>query len=440
MKRLTASTLVEWFPLASLLAGLIPLAVDLGGANLYPNALLTVGVAGLISAGDMIRRFRAKAAGSLYAKLLLALIVLYAFSLWHVFAYKNYALTFAYFAAYAGSAATYFVVSHLIVRRGDGWEVVAARFSRNYLIFSFGLTVLFLVPDGAELLRSSVLQFNRNDYAMVMLQGLSLVLGRVLAKRGYTFREIVLGSVLVVGLLLSANRGAVIGLWASLPVLIVLSRQVRLIKKFYLILISALILLILVLVQHRLVQSFINPGEYQDVARVAILGVARQIFVENWMFGVGVGNYWDAYLHVASTSAPLLSGLPSNIYDAVYRIARPPHDLYVRVGVELGIGGVIVLALANVSACIYFIRRLRSGGIYSHAGLIYAIGYTVHSFVYEGYIYPFHFIFLGVLMSATAMSASTLRRPGVSAQSSRVDVSGVDERSPRHRVVDFRDR
>lgn len=402
--KLRAADFVAALPWVSLMVAAMPLqGVEVGGANIYPNVLVTVGVAALMSGRSMLRAFQKRVFDSAYSRLLIAFALVNLLSAVHVFTYRNFGLTAAYLLAYIGSLGTFFLAGHVLVRSGVA-DQVALRYSRGLVAFAVGLTIIFLWPGGSEYLRTGALQFNRNDYAMIVLQALCVLGGTALSARSFSLRTVCLGVVLLFGLMLSANRGAVIGLLGGIGLLWAAGSAISFQKRLLIAVAVVLMLFALIVTEHRLIQSIVAPNEFQDVARMAILGVAKQIFYENWVLGVGVGNYWDAYLDVAATTAPVIPGLPSNIHAAVYEIARPPHNLYLRVGVELGIAGIILLMLANLSAVYYFLNRLQRGGWASRAGVLYSTAAFLHSAVYEGYIYPFHFVFLAVLMCCVEMS------------------------------------
>lgn len=396
MRNDTPLKLMLLFPPLTLVAGLIPAALELGGANFFPNVVLSVGLAGIISLPQLVHRFRRGVLRPSYSKLLGVLMVLYVVSIAHALNYQNYGKSFAYLIAYVGSIATYFIVANALYssRARDQWSL---RFARSYVIMAFGLTLIYLFPGGGDLLRVSLLQFNRNDYAMIAAQALGLIFGYLFIRGSKSITHLVVTVSLLIGLMASNNRGALLGLGAGAAAVLLLSPVITMRKRFFSILTLGIVVTFLIASQHRVVQSLVSPDEYQDIARVAILGIAKQVFFNHWAVGVGVGNYWTAYMDTVNSSSTLMN-LPSNIFVSVYETARPPHNLYLRVGSELGVFGALVVVFANLTAIRHFYLRLRRGMWLDHAGLIYCVTFTIHSIFYEGYIYPFHFILIAVLM------------------------------------------
>lgn len=399
----------QWVPILSVIMAIIPTGeIGIGGVNMFPHILLLtlLTVVGLASRPGKFILF---IPNFLFSKALLMLGACYLASFFLVLLHGNLLKASVYTAAYISSIFVFFLFCSGF-RNASSEDL--SRFYRAYVIFGVVLTVIVVATGNGDILRRSALQFNRNDYAMVVAQSLALLLPTLLVARGWRSLMFLVPTLFLLwGLFQSANRGALVGLLFGTTVLLIFTKGLGVSKKVVLFLTIGLALFSLVFFEHRLIQSIYYRGEYQDIARVAIAGVAVEMFRENFIFGVGVGNYWAAYLETVSVSDNLIYWLPSNISYAVYDVARPPHNLYLRVGIETGILGVIFLIVANCSALLFFLKlNLGASRAVAMSGLIYTVTYTFHAAFYEGYIYPFHYIFLGSLVIGAFLEAQETKQ------------------------------
>ena len=172
--------------------------------------------------------------------------------------------------------------------------------------------------------------------------------------------------------LLTFSRGGYLGMIAGIGVVIILLwRQISFSKKTILGLISAIAIMFLLTtsqpVASRFLSSF-NFSEGSNTERIKNWNQGYEMFADNFLFGVGIGNY---SLEINPTIG--------------YRIPVYAHNLYLDIGAEMGIFALVVwIILITVTIYQLYKASKNSNGRFLKAVSIGLIGsliwFSVHSF------------------------------------------------------------
>ncbi len=149
--------------------------------------------------------------------------------------------------------------------------------------------------------------------------------------------------------LLTFSRGGYLGLIAGIGTVIILSwRYISFHKKIILGFFAGIFVLFMLFGNQSIVNRFLssfNPGEGSNTERMKNWSQGWEVFGDNVLTGVGIGNY-SAYLYPT----------------ADYRTPIYAHNLYLDIGAEMGIFALIIW-LALIAITIYQLFRLsRSAG------------------------------------------------------------------------------
>ena len=291
---------------------------------------------------------------------------------------------------------------------------------RFYLLFFLGCFVLFPVRGtlvgGDDVQGRAVWNYiynNPNDLAALCLLALGIALGFMFARPSRALVRLGAGIsaiLLVVVILLTQSRGAFIGLVAGMgPALIGLG-----LKRPRRLLLSAGILALVIglaipaSVWERLAGiekltsvSTIAEADPEGSAeqRFAIQKVAWQIFVDNPVFGVGLGAYPEAN----AAYAPDLG-------------RKDTHDTYLNVAAEVGLPGLVLWCglFGSVLRYAYRSRQLAPpGALAAQQGWIERalLGYLVAGLFGTFAALTFPYLILAVLWCSATLLASPSQRP-----------------------------
>lgn len=265
---------------------------------------------------------------------LLSIITMTSFRSEYLF--RVYALNGALFLMAHSSASTMFGLMRSLLALVVGTSVAGLVALLGYLqgrtIQSQGLERLGLEGVGV------------NDFASVLLLGSAVAIGLALGERR-THRLSILwlvGVALTILIVLSQSRGAFVGQVMLLMVGIFFSDRGR---RRFLLMIPMLLVIALVVVgagrpgvlgeYSSRILDLISGGEALETARPHLWAMARQAFVENPLFGIGIGNFTmptNWFELAATTSAPTW----------IYPLADA-HSFYLSTLAELGLAGFIPL-------------------------------------------------------------------------------------------------
>lgn len=193
----------------------------------------------------------------------------------------------------------------------------------------------------------------KNRYAQVLLVTLPFAVALSRRRRGATAFALALGAAgLIAGIGLSGSRGAAVGVIAVVGVLtayrVVSARNIAVLAAAV-----AAVLLLLPSYRERVVSIADAAGGVEDSAEEdgAVLGrvaenlAALEMFVDNPVLGVGPGGYPYKYEDYAQT-------IGFNIREG----PREPHNLYLGLGSEMGLVG-LVSFMAIVTVLVYQSHR-----------------------------------------------------------------------------------
>jgi O-antigen ligase len=191
----------------------------------------------------------------------------------------------------------------------------------------------------AERVRASVQEQNTNKFAFSM--GIAIILSGFLQDRIMGLKRlIILGAALLFlyGLIISASRGAIVALCFSL--LIYMAVNKNRIKSVANILLIILLVGAILFVGHK--KGFISEFSVNRIAetkslenttlvnRFVIWRTGWKIVKDNFVFGVGLGNYARAYSKYTGVYANRV---------AAYGIPTDPHNTYLCIFAETGFIG-----------------------------------------------------------------------------------------------------
>ena len=172
--------------------------------------------------------------------------------------------------------------------------------------------------------------------------------------------------------LLTFSRGGYLGLIAGIGAVIVLSwRYISFNKKIILGFFSGIFVLFMIFGNQSIVNRFLssfNPSEGSNAERIKNWSQGREVFSDNILTGVGIGNY-SIYLYPT----------------ADYRAPIYAHNLYLDIGAEMGIFTLIAwLALIFITIYQLFKLSRNAGDNFTRSISLGLIGslvwFSVHSF------------------------------------------------------------
>ncbi len=256
------------------------------------------------------------------------------------------------------------VASGALVSLASVHQVITENYDSNYLGFAQADSA---IRTGVETLAGAVLQprmagsiGETNRFAQTMLMLVPLGIFRVIDERSTLLRVLAgLMTVLItLGVVLSFSRGGAVGLAALLVALFVL----RTVKAHHVVAIVAVLAIILVAFPHygnRLTSlaaagGFGEPGTAAEVdnsllSRATETLAAALVIVDHPVIGVGPDMFPIHYEEYANVVGILIRN------DA----ARQAHNLYLGIGAELGIPGLVVFVLIGVLTARQLLRARR---------------------------------------------------------------------------------
>lgn len=281
-----------------------------------------------------------------------------------------------YLRTYAINLALYFLVRHMAgdwagLRRGL-WAFVAgtgvasliaiADYARGVATLSEGINRLGLAGIGV------------NNFAAILLAGAAIALGLALFERSATQRLVLLLGILLPGIaiVLSQSRGAFV---AEIALVAIGTLLVRRSRQRVILLVVALIFCLLLIpgISARIGLSgyaarmwdLITGGQALESERPYLWAMALTAFKSHPIFGIGVGNFLNAYTWVklaATANVPSWVPGPQNV-----------HNFYLATLSDVGLVGAIPLAIAMARCGLGIIRQAVRFQDHDHIGEIYAV-------------------------------------------------------------------
>ena len=204
--------------------------------------------------------------------------------------------------------------------------------------------------------------------------------------------------------LFSFSRGGYLGMIAGAGVVIILLwRQITFNKKIALGLISAIAIIFLLTTSQTVASRFLssfNFNEGSNTERIKNWSQGYEMFADNFLFGVGIGNY---SLEINPTIG--------------YRTPVYAHNLYLDIGAEMGIFALFVwIVLITVTICQLYKVSKNSKSRFSKAVSIGLIGslvwFSVHSFFDTPIYSPTILAILVVIISLAVLINSPFNKGG----------------------------
>ncbi len=204
--------------------------------------------------------------------------------------------------------------------------------------------------------------------------------------------------------LLTFSRGGYLGMIAGVGVVIILLwRQITFNKKIALGLISAIAIIFLLTASQSVASRFLssfNFNEGSNTERIKNWSQGYEMFADNFLFGVGIGNY-------SLEINPTIS----------YRTPVYAHNLYLDIGAEMGIFALIIwVILIIVTICQLYKASKNSKNGFSKAVSIGLIGslvwFSVHSFFDTPIYSPTILAIFVVIISLAAIINSPFNKGG----------------------------
>jgi len=202
--------------------------------------------------------------------------------------------------------------------------------------------------------------------------------------------------------LLTFSRGGYLGLIAGVGAVILLSwRYISFNKKIILGFAAGIFVLFIMFSNQAIVNRFLssfNPGEGSNAERIKNWSQGREVFSDNVLTGVGIGNY-SLYLYPT----------------ADYRTPIYAHNLYLDIGAEMGIFALIAW-LALIFITIYQLFKLSRSASDNLArslsiGLIGSfVWFSIHGFFDTPIYSPTILAVFIIILSLAAMVLGTNRK------------------------------
>ena len=204
--------------------------------------------------------------------------------------------------------------------------------------------------------------------------------------------------------LFTFSRGGYLGMIAGIGVVIILLwRQMTFNKKIALGLISAIAIVFLLTTSQTVASRFLssfNFNEGSNTERIKNWNQGYEMFADNFLFGVGIGNY---SLEIDPTIG--------------YRTPVYAHNLYLDIGAEMGIFALLVwIVLITVTICQLYKASKNSKNEFSKAVSIGLIGslvwFSIHSFFDTPIYSPAILAIFVVIISLAALIGSPFKKGG----------------------------
>lgn len=204
--------------------------------------------------------------------------------------------------------------------------------------------------------------------------------------------------------LFAFSRGGYLGMIAGLGVVIILLwRQISFHKKIVLGLTSTIAVIFLLTTSQPVVNRFLSSFDFNEgsnTERIKNWSQGSEMFADNFLFGVGIGNY---SLEINPTIA--------------YRAPVYAHNLYLDIGAEMGIFALIIwIALIAVTIYQLYQASKNSKSEFSKAVSIGLIGslvwFSVHSFFDTPIYSPTILAIFIVIISLATLVSSPFRKGG----------------------------
>lgn len=255
-----------------------------------------------------------------------------------------------------------------------------------------------------------------NYYARILILAFpaAAFLGVGRTRRREQIGYLLAAAAIALGILFTYSRGGMLTLGAA-TLLLVLVRRLPINATTVAIGIAGLLALIPTNVGQRFltIESLFSSPEKTALVdassdkRKQLLAVGWQIFADNPIAGVGAGNFGSHYPPYAN-----MVGLSSLDFTPM-GVRQYPHNLYLEMGTETGLLGLLTFSGAMAVALVGLFRSRRAllaRGEEAHAAMVTAIalaiiGYLISSlFLHSGYP-RYLWMFLGLAVAAISLSS-----------------------------------
>jgi len=225
---------------------------------------------------------------------------------------------------------------------GDHFRVFGPFESPNYL-------AMFLVP--ATFLSIPILNYFKNRY--------------------FKFVIFLLYALPILSLVLSGSRGgAGAAFFAFITAICIIARKKSAVSGLLIYLLSFVLVALLILVV-----KFVGFDPSADVIRIQIYQYSREIIRENWLLGIGLGEFQN---YITKLSADAIGFRTHALPYALH-----PHNIYLAMAIYLGVGGFV----SFIATSIWFFVK--------------AWGARAHSFVLAGAVSAFSAILVHGFVDTT---------------------------------------
>jgi len=204
--------------------------------------------------------------------------------------------------------------------------------------------------------------------------------------------------------LFTFSRGGYLGMIAGVGVVIILLwRQITFNKKIALGLISAIAIIFLLTASQSVASRFLssfNFNEGSNTERIKNWSQGYEMFADNFLFGVGIGNY-------SLEIDPIIA----------YRTPVYAHNLYLDIGAEMGIFALIIwVTLITATICQLYKNGKNNKSLFSKAvsaGLIGSlVWFSIHSFFDTSIYSPTILAVFMVIISLAVLISSPFKKGG----------------------------
>lgn len=265
------------------------------------------------------------------------------------------------------------------------------------------------------ILRVTGFSNNPNDFGISLLLLIPFSLGLIMKNKNPWLKITIFGllCVYLLGILISFSRAVYLGL----PLVLVLSvwklmnKEKRLISAVLILILITIVLLFLPQQFWNRINSIIMTGADPSIwSRLDGDIVGLKMMMANPVIGVGIGRWQQEYWPIAYAS-PLIRTKSSSV----------PHNLFVEVGSETGVTGLILFSLL----IFYALRELqqsirifeRSGNvllsIYAQSAGISLLGFLVSSMFISALHVKFVWILLGFIIALRSVALKVESESGI---------------------------
>jgi putative inorganic carbon (HCO3(-)) transporter len=316
------------------------------------------------------------------------------------------------FQQYGGDLVLYFVIRSSLT--------TGASLLRGLELFSLGCAGAALIGlwqygsglgraadlNGQDVLRAQLVGTNTNQFGEFMGMGIAIALLLLLYYRGTSQKTLwLLIAVLeMIAFVLTFSRGAFVGLAAAVLVAAVMSTS-KAIRRAGVLLIASTVVLAQPVIASRLGLSLyvdritsIGQGYQGSAGRNLLWEMGWISFRTHPLFGLGLGNFvlphnWDPLVWTVNAPSWFLAN------------PQPVHNVYLAWAVDVGLSGVVFLALALLLACYYLVRTVWTSrsdeltSVVAHATMLVFVAYFAALTFSTEQAYPLPYMILACVGS-----------------------------------------